>query len=68
MKKELTFEESLSGLLRCGNLDSFCMEFFYVLLSSEKVFSQLFKNKQNSCFIVEQIAQKILHLKCKFWL
>ena len=28
MNKELTFEESLSGLLRCGNLDSFRLGFF----------------------------------------
>jgi hypothetical protein len=32
MKKELTFEESLSGLLGCGNPDSFRLGFFHLIV------------------------------------
>jgi hypothetical protein len=32
VKKELTFEKSLSGLLGCGNPDSFRLGFFHLIV------------------------------------
>jgi hypothetical protein len=33
MRKELTFEESLNGLLGCGSPDSFRLGFFHLISS-----------------------------------